>query len=356
MIKGGTVTASGANMQITVGASTWLLPDSSNAAALFLSYTDSTVVTPAAGPGSGSRIDIIVVKQNNIANGDADSRVNVFLVAGTPSGSPVAPAVPTGAMLFATVAIPTSASTASACTFAVNNQTIVLPPIIRAADKAHLDNMAVTGFFSGTSGQLAVIYAEPVNNGIWFWSGSIWRRDASVAQVAGLVPIIPGAIANGTINANGKVTFSTVASVSIGSCFSAQYDNYLIKYTLTAKTAAVDTSFRLRLASSDSSTLYSGVVQTAQGTTASAVTNVTTQWIVDKGGSAPCSARLEVDGPFLAAATEAMGQASATATTPTASNGSHHHSAATSYDGFTLFVASGTISGTIRIYGYNDMD
>ena len=116
--SGGAITQSASTMGFTIASGVWQLPDVSNAAGTsnFLSAIDSTVVTSAAGPATGSRIDLICAKQNNVENSDADSRANLILVAGTAGAPGVAPAVPVGAFLYATVTVPTTAANAAACT------------------------------------------------------------------------------------------------------------------------------------------------------------------------------------------------------------------------------------------------
>lgn len=56
----------------------------------------SVATTPA--PGSGSRIDRIYALHNDIDQGDATSEPEIGVVQGTASGSPSAPALPTGAI------------------------------------------------------------------------------------------------------------------------------------------------------------------------------------------------------------------------------------------------------------------
>lgn len=115
-IAGGVFTASATQMQVTVSASVWRIPDPTNSAAVFLSPADTNIFTFSAGPASGSRIDLLWVKQNNYENSDADSRVTYGVTAGVASATPVAPSLPAGAMLVGTLTVPTGVSNAAACT------------------------------------------------------------------------------------------------------------------------------------------------------------------------------------------------------------------------------------------------
>ena len=66
--SGGVTAQSASTMAFTVPSSVWQLPDVTNAGASFLSATDPFILSPAAGPGTGSRIDLFCVKQNNVEN------------------------------------------------------------------------------------------------------------------------------------------------------------------------------------------------------------------------------------------------------------------------------------------------
>ena len=169
LASGGAVTQSASIMAITVAPAVWQLPDVSNATgtSTFLSATDQFTVTPGAGPATGSRIDLIVVKQNNVENSDADSRVNVVLVAGTPGAPGVAPATPTGAYLYATVTVPTSAANSAACTVVIPRPSTFAPLPIKVATLALLNQI------TGGPAQHATVTTDGGNNGDYLW-GTNW--------------------------------------------------------------------------------------------------------------------------------------------------------------------------------------
>ena len=170
LASGGAVTQSASIMAITVAPAVWQLPDVSNATgtSTFLSATDQFTVTPAAGPATGSRVDLIVVKQNNVENSDADSRVNVVLVAGTAGAPGVAPAVPTGAYLYATVNVPATVTNSAACTIVIPRPTTFAPLPIKSTTFALLNTV------TGVNGQHATVTADasPANNIDWVWLGA----------------------------------------------------------------------------------------------------------------------------------------------------------------------------------------
>jgi microcystin-dependent protein len=69
-------------------------------------------VTIAAAPGSGTRHDLVVLKvRDPNAGGAAGDDAVIQVVAGTPSGSPVDPAVPASALVLARVRVPSGTGT-----------------------------------------------------------------------------------------------------------------------------------------------------------------------------------------------------------------------------------------------------
>lgn len=172
--SGGVIAQSGATMAFTIASGVWQLPDVSNVAGTsnFLSAIDSTVLTAAAGPATGSRIDLICAKQNNVENSDADSRANLFLVAGTAGAPGVAPAVPIGAYLHATVNVPTTAANAAACTVVLARPTTFGTLSVKSPTAALLSTVP-----GSSTGQRAEVYADSTaaNNMTYRWNGSAWK-------------------------------------------------------------------------------------------------------------------------------------------------------------------------------------
>lgn len=156
-------------------------------------------------------------------------------------------------------------------------------------------------------------------------------------------------------------TFSAVSSVSVDDCFSATYNNYLIVTNSTTSSAA-PLSFRLRLSGTDAS----GVTDYATGW------NITTSGGAFDGSSAASSgtssgyilqhsfagnslAQSQISSPFIATPTFCLSTITMGSSSRTDGGTSYtQHKLSTSYDGFTLFPSSGTITGTLRIYGYKN--
>ena len=179
----------------------------------------------------------------------------------------------------------------------------------------------------------------------------------STPSPGGLVQIVPTSVAvgsgSGSVDANGAVTFSTASSLSLNDVFSASYDNYRI--ILTGNLSSnVEVKLRYRVSGADNSTAnYNFQRLSGSSTTVSAArtTGATSQdfCIWDANLS---SAQLEIFRPFL---TEATGSyAIGAADGVTTQNFAGRFSGATSFTGFTIFPTSGTITGSMRVYGYKN--
>ncbi|RRJ85897.1 hypothetical protein EG850_10940 [Gulosibacter macacae] len=76
----------------------------------------SGTVTTTAAPASGSRIDLIWARQNDPSKGDADNLVTSGVTQGNAAPTPVAPALPAGAVELARALVPSGATRGSATT------------------------------------------------------------------------------------------------------------------------------------------------------------------------------------------------------------------------------------------------
>ena len=161
-------------------------------------------------------------------------------------------------------------------------------------------------------------------------------------------------------------TFSAVSSVSVNNCFTATFDNYRIALTFTALSVDLNVRMRLRVAGSDNSTTsYDSQLLYVTGTTVAAQQNTgssgNTQWGLFGGfeSDQPTASHMIADivGPQLVAYTK---MSSTGVLLGTADGFTYNYLAAnlfkntTVFDGFTLLTSTGTISGTVRVYGYRN--
>ena len=154
-------------------------------------------------------------------------------------------------------------------------------------------------------------------------------------------------------------TFSSVSSVSIDDVFSAEYENYRVLVRGTVGSAAANLGYRLRSSSVDNSASYYGVFNGIEYTGTARTTLISNgnyAPLVQMYGGHPC-AEATIYGPFQSVTTRSSGTASGLAT----SGGNHvfgyhglWHNTTTSFDGISVLVTSGTLTGSVSVYGYRN--
>jgi len=159
-----------------------------------------------------------------------------------------------------------------------------------------------------------------------------------------------------TLGTNGQVTFSGVTSLSLNGCFTADFDNYVLSLRDVGSDNLVIRS-RLRTGGSDASgsdytvqllEVYSSTVSPARLTSQTSAVVGATDPDVRSGDW------LMIYGPFLAQPTamrnnNVYGDSNARLT-----DAASTHSLSTSYDGITLFLVSGNMTGNVHVFGYEE--
>lgn len=173
---------------------------------------------------------------------------------------------------------------------------------------------------------------------------------------SGLNLISPTSIANsgGTATSTGGVTtFTTVNSVSLNGVFTSTYRNYRI-ILRGAGSTGLSVNLRYRAAGSDASGSeyrFSTFFWTAAGATGNyANGNTATSAQVAAGvGTAPFASSFDVYNPQATILTTHSGHGMYDINGYTLYS---HYNVTTSFDGFTLLASTGTITGTVYVYGY----
>lgn len=152
--------------------------------------------------------------------------------------------------------------------------------------------------------------------------------------------------------------FSTVSSVSINNCFSSTYYQYLLIYSGTASIDNSSMLYRMRASGSDASgaTDYERAVsfQDSAGNlqNSSNTSSGTSSGFFAANNTDGCSAYFYVYRPFETVETFTQGNSVTRFSGVTQNHRfGNHHAQSVAYDGITVFVASGTISGDIAVFG-----
>ena len=155
-------------------------------------------------------------------------------------------------------------------------------------------------------------------------------------------------------------TLSAASSLNVNSCFSASYKNYQIIMNMTSATTSDYIYLKLRASGTDSSTAYYGWLQrnfSSSGTQPTQTSNISngTSGFEISGGMKSGRAISDILSPFEAVETGYFGLANmwdSSNSRTISQTWQGMHTAATSYDGFSLLPNSGTMTGTVYIYGY----
>ena len=160
-------------------------------------------------------------------------------------------------------------------------------------------------------------------------------------------PVTPGLVKINTTSFNG------VSTQTFNDVFSTTYDNYkiVIKGTNAGQVAA---SFRLRVSGTDASGAnYTFQSIQADSTTVAGVkqSSVTSADFVNLA-SVMSNAETTLFSPFLAEETSYISNSAFNVSGARNYQFAGSHSLATSYTGITIIAASGTMTGTMSIYGF----
>lgn len=192
------------------------------------------------------------------------------------------------------------------------------------------------------------------------------ETDSVAAAAAGLRMVVPTSVAvgsgTGSANAAGYVTFSGASSVSLNGIFTSIYDNYKIIISCSSFSADTDFWIKLRASGTDSSTNYNwaNTLLDTGNASVNAVGTSGTNGIflsrTDAGTSNAYGYELTLSGVFAATPTTFLGLSVGRSGAGVLQGGTinGNHTTSTSYDGITLLTSSGTVTGTIGVYGYKD--
>jgi hypothetical protein len=154
----------------------------------------------------------------------------------------------------------------------------------------------------------------------------------------------------------GAVSFSAASAVNVNNVFSSSYKNYKIFIQTTLNSGGANGLIRMRVSGADNTSAnYFQQRINAFETTLSAqrVTSQTSFSVYDIQASGS-SAEITMFNPFDTAKTYYQSHGLYDAGSPELNLRSGAFNATTSFDGFTLFPTTGTITGTIKVYGLAD--
>jgi hypothetical protein len=157
-----------------------------------------------------------------------------------------------------------------------------------------------------------------------------------------------------------KSPFTTVSSHSVDNCFTSTYANYKVLIKWSAQSADnVDLTLRLRASGSDTSTNYNCQRLFAYATTVTTDTDPSgnDDWIAgvaDKDFAAVQFLEMEIASPQVATTTSMVLRQYGYTTEQFLHFVGGRQNSSTQFDGFKVLANTGTMSGTVWVYGYQE--
>jgi hypothetical protein len=228
---------------------------------------------------------------------------------------------------------------------------------------------AARGSAIGTAVSEGMVSYLADSNDVQVYDGAAWNDLAYQSAVdslptPGLVPVIAPTVnfSGGTATANtlGEVSFTTVTSLSLNNVFTSTYKSYRIIVQVDANSVSTSNiTMRYRASGTDFSTaLYQRTGFATRTNVSSATiggTGQTSIAFLDVGQNTGF-AIIEIKNAVPAVWTESLIDSSGIDATTNFNmvRLSTLLPSNTSFDGFTIIPASGNITGSVRVFGYND--
>jgi hypothetical protein len=187
---------------------------------------------------------------------------------------------------------------------------------------------------------------------------------ADSTQATGLKWATPATPSSG-LNLITTQTFTTAASQSVNTCFSSTYTNYKIVVTLTTASADAMVSLNLRTATTDTTSTQNYSYYSGWSTQPGSINNVANGGVTslqlfqtDSGYTAPAYAMsMDMYNPNVSSNTTSTWNAQFAQSSNSwlaAVVGGSFTNTTDQFDGFTLKISAGTMSGKAWVYGYSN--
>lgn len=303
-----------------------------------------------AAPAANSRIDVVWARQNDASSTvsvpDADNLPMFGVTKGTAGAVPVKPTIPAGTLELATVQIPSTAT-------ATNSPGVVITQTEQFTAGAggavpFRTKSALDAWTTAQVGQHANVLTERSER---VWSGTGW------VGATGRVPIVPTSVSGSgvTLGPGGAIILTAATAVSVNGCFTTEFDNYEIVIDVVSPAVEV-LNMQLRAGGANITTAnYNRQFLFAIGTTTTAAGAVgQPNWQLSPLDTNGAAGTINLFAPALPRNTRMLADLISTTANTVVSRLGGHFLLGTVVDGFSITTSASTITGTFRIYGYNN--
>lgn len=188
---------------------------------------------------------------------------------------------------------------------------------------------------------------------------AIGRINATLSgvQPGGLAKIVPTSVAvgsgSGSSDSNGNVSFSGASSVSLNGCFSSAYEYYRIVVSCVSSAASANLNLRFRENTTDKAADYYGAGRSNQFNATQAdfnMQNNSAQLQINTINTTYGGSTLDIYRPD--ATQGAIFGMAYTRPNDAWVSYAGRNAGMSNFTGLSLVASTGTMTGTIRIYGY----
>lgn len=148
-------------------------------------------------------------------------------------------------------------------------------------------------------------------------------------------------------------SFTAASTVSVDNCFTSTYENYLVAVNASGSSDQL-TYMRLRASGSDNTAASYNTQSLSANVSTVSTSRVSsgTTWCVGALSTNQNALSVNLYLPAVAVTTVFRALNSYASSGAYIFDQSGSHSVASSFDGFTVYPASGTITGSLQVYGY----
>ena len=169
------------------------------------------------------------------------------------------------------------------------------------------------------------------------------------------VETVIAALGSGALSLVTSQSFTTVSSVSVDNCFTSTYQNYKILFFCTNSVQAL-LNFRYRATGADNTSALYYMRGVNQGAVTGTEANLVTLNEIIQTGVENTSFTMEVFNPQATLHTMSayISGSLAVGILGLYRTGAGFYGATTAFDGFTLSLSTGNMTGSLRVYGYQN--
>lgn len=234
---------------------------------------------------------------------------------------------------------------------------------VRGSDYVATTGTTITGLTALVAGDIVTVMSQ-----VAYTVGDTYTQTAADAKFVsknsgGINLIVPTSISvgsgTGTVSANGLVTFTGAIGIGMNNCFSSLYQNYRMILNITSMSTSASIRVRFRTNGTDDATAnynWASSYYLNSASFQSIRTTSTNEGSIGYGlGQDRQQASVEIYSPNLTTTNTAASYSGSHGAGDINWNGAFGHNSNTAFDGINIFTSNGgTMTGTIRIYGYNN--